>query len=205
MGGRIRRGDARTLRGVRRSTIDAVITSPPYINAIDYLRGHKLALVWLGYSTQDVREVKSLGIGAPKGHQRRDSSQLNRIVRAAMTDGLSASIERTVKHYVYDMMACLKQTFRVLRPEGYAVYVVSNSILRGAEVDTARIIIESASVAGLELESRYSREIPRQHRYLPPPQVTRNPQLATRMRTESVLRFRKATVRSRQLRELSQC
>ena len=191
VGGRVHHGDARTLRGVRSASVDAVVTSPPYINAIDYLRGHKLALVWLGYGTQEIREIKSVGVGAPTRHRRQESNLLNEIVQTANVERLSPSIERVVKRYVYDMMACLKQTYRVLRPRGYAVYVVSNSILRGVEVDTARIIIEMASEAGLQLESRYARDIPREHRYLPPPQSTENRQLAARMRTESVLRFQK--------------
>ena len=190
-GGRIRLGDARTLHGVKRESIDAVVTSPPYINAIDYLRGHKLALVWLGYASQEIRQVRSLGIGAPTKQERRASDRANTIVTEATTEQLSSSLERIVKRYVHDLLACLRQTYRVLCPRGYAVYVVSNSVLRGVEVDTARIIEEAAKDAGLHLENRYAREISRQHRYLPPPQATKNDKLAARMRTESVLRFRK--------------
>ena len=189
--GRVRLGDARTLRGVRPASVDAVVTSPPYINAIDYLRGHKLALVWLGFATPKIRNIKSLGVGSSTRHQRQESNRLNGIVRTASVEDLSPNIERVVKRYVHDMAACLKQTYRVLRPGGYAVYVVSNSMLRGVEVDTAKIIVETASDAGLQLEDSYVRDIPREHRYLPPPQATANSQLATRMRTESVLRFQK--------------
>ena len=196
--GRVRRGDARTLRGVKPASVDAVITSPPYMNAIDYLRGHKLALVWLGYATLEIRKIKSLGVGAPAQHQRRESNRLNEMVRIASVGELSPGTERVVKRYVYDMMACFKQTYRVLRPGGYAVYVVSNSRLGGAEVDTAKLIVEIASEAGLQLEESYVRDIPREHRYLPPPQATANPQLAMRMRTESVLRFQKKSDRESQ-------
>ena len=189
--GRVGLGDARTLRGVRPASVDAVVTSPPYINAIDYLRGHKLALVWLGFATPKIRNIKSLSVGSSTPHQRQESNRLNGIARTASVEDLSPSNERVVKHYVHDMAACLKQTYRVLRPGGYAVYVVSNSMLRGVEVDTAKIIVETASDAGLQLEDSYVRDIPREHRYLPPPQATANSQLATRMRTESVLRFYK--------------
>ena len=170
--------------------MDAVITSPPYMNAIDYLRGHRLALVWLGYSVQDVRNVRSKGIGASDASKRRRSKSVNRIIQTANLEGHPVSVDRTIGRYVRDMMACLRQTRRVLRPGGYAVYVISNSVQRGVEIDTARIIVESAAEAGLHLEDEYTREIPGEHRYLPPPQSTRNPRMAGRMRTESVLRFR---------------
>ena len=189
--GRVRPGDARTLRGIRPESIDAVVTSPPYMNAIDYLRGHKLALAWLGFATPEIRNIKSLGVGASGQLHQRESNRLNGIVRIASVVELTPSIERVVKRYVYDMMACLRQIYRVLRPGGYAVYVVSNSMLRGVEVDTAKVIVEIASEAGLQLEDSYVRDIPREHRYLPPPQATANSQLAARMRTESVLRFQK--------------
>ena len=189
--GKIRRGDARSLRGVKSESIDAVVTSPPYINAIDYLRGHKLALVWLGYASKDIRQLKSQGIGAASQRRLKAIHRASEIVQKASVVCTSPDVERTVNRYVLDMLACLRQTNRVLRPGGYAVYVVSNSSLRGNEVDTARITTEVAEEAGLSLEDRYVRDIPRQHRYLPPPQSTGNSQLAARMRTETVLFFRK--------------
>ena len=189
--GKVRKGDARTLRGIRSASVDAVITSPPYLNAIDYLRGHKLALVWLGYGSSDISRIKCLGVGARTQHERHASKRVSEITRLASISELPPKIDRVVRPYAYDMMACLRQTHRVLRPNGYAVYVVSNSVLRGAEIDTARIIEETASDAGLLLEGRYMREIPRERRYLPPPQTANDDQLAGRMRTESVLRFRK--------------
>ena len=189
--GRVLQGDARVLRGVDRDSVDAVITSPPYLNAIDYLRGHKLALVWLGYTISRIRDIKILGIGTHSQLKPKDKERLDWIVRHVSTGEFLPGTERVVQGYAHDIARCLRRVCRVLRPGGYAVYVVSNSILRGVEIDTAKAIIELASGAGLELESRYSREIPREHRYLPPPQVSSNNQLAARMRTESILRFRK--------------
>ena len=191
-GGRIGQGDARSLRGIRAASVDAVITSPPYLSAIDYLRGHKLALVWLGYSITQISEVKSLGVGSRRQRKKREADRLDEIVQLATIGVSPRDIGRIVMRYTSDMKNCLKQAYRVLRPGGYAVYVVSNSVLRGTEIDTARVVIESALDAGFQFEGRYARDIPREHRYLPPPQTTSNEQLAARMRTESVLRFRKS-------------
>ena len=191
-GGRVRQGDARTLRGTRAASVDAVVTSPPYLNAIDYLRGHKLALVWLGYSMAQINEVRSLGVGSSRQPKELEADRLDEIVKLATIGESPRDIGRIVMRYTFDMKSCLKQAYRVLRRGGYAVYVVSNSVLRGTEIDTARIVIEAASDAGFRFEDRYAREIPREHRYLPPPQATANDQLAARMRTESVLRFRKS-------------
>ncbi|HWA34777.1 MAG TPA: hypothetical protein VG737_11630, partial [Cyclobacteriaceae bacterium] len=43
----VHQGDARKLRNIDDDSIHAIITSPPYLNALDYMRGHKLSLVWL--------------------------------------------------------------------------------------------------------------------------------------------------------------
>src|SRR5205807_10007991 len=43
----IKLADARSLP-VDDNSIDIVITSPPYLNAIDYVRGHKFSLIWMG-------------------------------------------------------------------------------------------------------------------------------------------------------------
>ena len=191
--GRVRRGDARTLRGIKAASVDAVVTSPPYLNAIDYLRGHKLALVWLGHPTFQVNAVKSLGVGTGRAQrEKQDDKRLDEIVQMAGVGASPTDIKRIVRGYASDMKNCLKQAYRVIRPGGYAVYVVSNSVLRGTQIDTARIVIEAAADAGFQFEDRYARDIPREHRYLPPPQTTANDQLAARMRTESVLRFRKS-------------
>src|SRR5262249_30980273 len=61
----VRHGDARTLR-LRRRSVDLVLTSPPYLNAIDYLRGHRLSLVWLGYSVGELRAIRSGSIGTER-------------------------------------------------------------------------------------------------------------------------------------------
>lgn len=51
-------GDAR-LMPLADGVVDLIVTSPPYANAIDYMRAHKFSLVWFGES------VRSCPIGAP--------------------------------------------------------------------------------------------------------------------------------------------
>lgn len=45
--------DARAMPIADRS-VDLIVTSPPYANAIDYMRAHKFSLVWFGKSVVDV-------------------------------------------------------------------------------------------------------------------------------------------------------
>ena len=95
--GKVREGDARTLRGIRSASVDAVITSPPYLNAIDYLRGHKLALVWIGYGSSDIKRIKSLGVGARTQHDRHAPSRVSDIIQLATVSELPPKAERVVR------------------------------------------------------------------------------------------------------------
>ena len=56
--------DARRLSRIPSSSIDAIITSPPYLNAIDYMRGHKFSLIWFGYNLAFLRSIRSTAIGS---------------------------------------------------------------------------------------------------------------------------------------------
>ena len=60
---RIHEGDARKLP-LNDASIDLVLTSPPYLNAIDYMRCSKFSLVWMGHeiASFDASELQTLGL-----------------------------------------------------------------------------------------------------------------------------------------------
>ena len=72
-------GDARCL-DLQDESIDLVITSPPYLNAIDYLRCSKFSLVWMGYSIGDLRRIRSTAVGTEVGMDARDDQEIQRIL-----------------------------------------------------------------------------------------------------------------------------
>ena len=79
---------------------------------------------------------------------------------------------------------------RVLSESGRAVFVVGNSNLRGVFISNSNALKHAAELAGLSLVSERERDLPGQHRYLPPPAQS-DSMLAGRMRTEVVLAFAK--------------
>lgn len=56
--------DARDMAGVPDGAVDLIITSPPYLNAINYMRGHRLSLHWMGYTASDCRKMAGRCVGA---------------------------------------------------------------------------------------------------------------------------------------------
>lgn len=183
-------GDARNL-SLADNSVDAVITSPPYLNAIDYIRGHKLALVWLGYRVGDLREIRGQSIGA----ERKPDCDAEKSVISKLLPALGDLSElptkalRMVFRYLIDMASVLQEIRRTLKPGGRAVLVVGNSRLRNVFIDNAAAVNAAAHLVGLETIARIERELPPSRRYLPPPAELVTSNLTKRMRTEVVLSF----------------
>lgn len=186
----VRRGDARRLDAVPTASIDAAITSPPYLNAIDYLRGHRLALVWLGYRLGVLRAIRAGNIGSERAPSAgADGAVATAITVAASTlAALPPRLRRMVDRYALDLAATMDELHRVVRQDGNVVFVVGNSCLHDVFIENDRLVIAAAERAGFRLTGRHVRNLPPARRYLPPP--TRGDSILNkRMRTESVLTF----------------
>lgn len=184
-------GDARNLP-VDDASIDAVVTSPPYLNAIDYVRGHRLALVWLGFSLDSLREIRSSSIGAERGldDPGKEAEAKELVVNAGDLNALPNRQRQMVFRYALDIRAAISEVARVLRPGGLATLVVGNSSLRGVYVANDALILSAAEAVGLDLVSRDERTLPPSRRYLPPPSNQDGSDLKNRMRAEVVVRLR---------------
>ena len=188
----IRFGDARALP-VESASIDMVITSPPYLNAIDYLRGHKLSLVWMGENISRIRSIRAGNIGA---EIHGSSMPLNTMQEAmdAMLDSerLDNRYLGMIRHYIIDMSKVMEECTRVLKYKARAIFVIGDSSIRGQYVKNSEALIRLANGAGLSLVSRNTRPIETKRRYLPPPESERaGNSMQGRMREEVILEFRK--------------
>ena len=130
----IRQADARLLDGVDDASIDLVLTSPPYLNAIDYLRGHRLALVWLGHELRPLREIRANSVGAERVIPATDTNRdVRRFVGNVEWSNIAARHLGWIRRYASDMDAVLRQIVRVIKRTGQVVLVLGNSFLRGGD------------------------------------------------------------------------
>ena len=177
-------GDSRELE-VSDASVDMVITSPPYLNAIDYLRGHRMSLVWLGHELSELRAIRSDSVGAERGP---DPSQcdVGDIVDAmGHIENLPTRHAGMVKRYAHDVNCMVGEVSRVLKPGGCATFVVGNSCLKDVFISNASAISRAATLNGLTVCDKYERELPRRQRYLP---ITDDGTLGRRIRTETILK-----------------
>ena len=187
-------GDARDLHELEATSVDAIVTSPPYLNAIDYLRGHRLSLVWLGYNVRELRDRRSHMVGSERAPDSEvDGDYIKELLTAVPeAEQLGPRFHRIFERFVGDLGKVMTEAFRVLRPGGKAIYVIGDSTLRGVFVRNTELVIAAAQRAGLTLVAQSQRELPPMKRYLPPPGNSGVGPLSTRMRTESVLSFARA-------------
>lgn len=178
-------GDARQIALEDRS-VDAILTSPPYLNAIDYMRGHRLSLVWLGHRLGDLRTIRSNTVGAERGGEAADAKVED--VASAMCDleALAPRHRRMVRRYANDLIQMMRQAERVLRADGRATYVLGNSCLKDVFIQNSAGVARAGAHAGMRLLSETERDLPAASRYLP---VTATGKLSKRMRTETILTF----------------
>jgi SAM-dependent methyltransferase len=189
----INRGDARNLPLPDKS-VDLVITSPPYLNAIDYLRGHKLSLVWMGHRIREIRDLRSQNIGTESSVRSMVNADYVRSALKTMGDleKLSGRSQGMLSQYVHDMNSVLAEISRVLKHHGEAVIVVGNSTIRGIFIKNSRALTYLARANGLTLTATRRRRLLENRRYLPPPgNKISGKLLRSRMREEVILTFAK--------------
>jgi SAM-dependent methyltransferase len=183
-------GDARNLP-VESHSIDLVLTSPPYLNAIDYLRCSKFSLVWMGHSIEALRQLRAQSVGTERGLSVDDDKKSELIVRdLRLRPKLSTRHEAILRRYVGDMSRSVQEVARVLKKGGRAVYVIGENSIKGTYVRNADVVIAVAESAHLQLQERRSRGLPANRRYLPPPERRGDDAaLDSRMRREVLLTF----------------
>ena len=184
-------GDARNLTLIENDSIDCIITSPPYLNAIDYMRGHRLSLVWLGYRLSELRKIREVVIGAERLSNNTPCENFAEILAELGLDQFESRTKNMLARFHSDMVQQTQEAYRILKKGSIGTYVIGNSTIRGTYVRNSELLKHAAGLAGFEVLRETEREIPVHRRYMPVT-VDAGNSLASRMRMEHVIDFRKA-------------
>ena len=170
---RIIAGDARNLyaSGVPADSADLIVTSPPYANALDYMRAHKFSLAWLGDPIPSLTELRARYIGSESVGGRAGDTAVDLPASVqAVVDRLAdkdAAKSRVLRRYFVDMSAAIGEMGRALRPGAAAIIVVGPSTMRGLAIPTHRCLADLASGVGLDVVAVAPRNLDRDRRMMP--------------------------------------
>ena len=164
-------GDARALP-LASATVDLIMTSPPYANALDYMRAHKFSLTWLGEPIPNLTSLRARYIGSEsktKDTGTSDAAHIPPTVQSVV-DQLAikdAQKARVLHRYFTDISASITEMARVLRPGAAAVIVVGPSTMRGIDIPTHQCLADLAAYAELDVIGVVPRNLDRDRRMMP--------------------------------------
>ena len=152
--------DARNLKGISSNSIDLAVTSPPYMNAVDYPRTHQLELYWLGFANGSLQPLKRKHVGTEVV-----TASEYKVIHKTLSELADHEIEKIFKsdprraciasRYVNDMAQNLKEVNRVLKVGKKYVIVVGNNLVRGVQFESWKYLEEIAPRLGFQVDRHF--------------------------------------------------
>ena len=163
--------DARTIGNV--PLVDLAVTSPPYINAYDYVRSLRFEDVWLDLASEStLRKNRKAYIGSEVSNALNDnhiyvpqSKQLVEIINEISQVDVRRS--KIVAAYFEDMARNMISVREALKKGGRYVIVVGDSMIRNTPIPTAKILTDIAIQNGYEFELSFKYVIRDRYLHLP--------------------------------------
>ncbi len=159
-------GDARHLP-VRDASVDAVITSPPYLTRIDYAMATMPEMYLLG-DGELLKRTRHQTMGAPvitrsdKYQKESWGATCNAVLDAVKAHPTKAAMSyywKNIVQYFIDLDLALDEMRRVLAPRGEALLVVQTSYFKDIEIPLGLIYCEMAEGKGLDAAIVYEEEV----------------------------------------------
>ncbi|MFH1789090.1 MAG: DNA methyltransferase [Candidatus Altiarchaeota archaeon] len=148
---RVEQADARSLP-LEDCCVDALVTSPPYLNFVDYTKLYALELSLLVSSSRELEELRSQSMRSHVGAQYKrlsGDSDFTRVLSKVTTESFGdENIPLIVEGYLKDIYLSLAEAYRVMKKGASAVYVVGNAALPGITVDVDLLLAEMAEQIG---------------------------------------------------------
>lgn len=155
--------DARDIK-FNDNTFDLAVTSPPYVNAVDYPRTHQLEIYWLGFENGSLTPLKRKHVGTEsvlckdykKLHKTGIKEADNIISKIFKKDPRRAYI---CYKYLYDMQLNLQEVHRVLKKGGKYIIVVGNNKIRNEVFENWKYIMKIAEKIKFKVENFFGSDI----------------------------------------------
>ena len=153
------------------ASVDLAVTSPPYVNGMDYVMNYKVDLAWLGYARSygDLAAIRRAQVACDNLPRRETAPYLD--TRAVEDPWLGEILPRirenlsrkgtyrrddmhaVVHRYFADLRPVLEGVYRALRPGGRFVVVVGDSLLAGTYVPGDLLFARLGAARGFRIVS----------------------------------------------------
>ena len=150
------------------SSVEFVLTSPPYLNAIDYPRAHKFSQWWL--STDKNPLTRSNYIGLRRSQDGRDyEDQMSQIpsLRGKLEPFKEMPIYKNISQYILDISLITNELYRVSKTDCSVAFVVANNVIAGLTFPVSTIIESLLEQCGFSSIVSTARTIKRTRRRYP--------------------------------------
>src|SRR3989344_7782152 len=135
-------GDSRNLKKIKDNSVDLIVTSPPYVNALDYYRVHMYNMLWLGMNYSAFKQNE---IGGHSHHLP------NRF--------------RLLSEYLGDMLRSMLEMNRVLEKRKVCAIVVGNSSIDYELIESYKHFVNMSKYIGFEVKKIIFRNIDKSSKY----------------------------------------
>lgn len=150
------------------NSIDLIVTSPPYANALDYMRAHKFSLVWLGQQVAELSSLRGKYIGAERLDNEEAVPLPENAQRAiANLSEVDRQKSRVLAKYLREMRRVIEEMYRVIRPGRAVIIVIGPSTMRGKRIATQEFLARIAEQVGFAVVGPLERPLDRNRRMLP--------------------------------------
>lgn len=154
------------------NSIDIVITSPPYVNGMDYVINYKIEMAWLEMVTNydGLKALKNKMVACDNlsrkiVHEFSEQNTklydewLNDIVETIKTKiAKKGNYRRSDMHFIVqkyfnDLYSVFKNVYEGLKPNGRFVIVIGDSLIAGTYIPTDLILARMGKRMGFQIES----------------------------------------------------
>lgn len=156
---KIKLKDARKT-GIKKNTVDMIITSPPYVTSYEYADIHQLTGYWFEY-IDEIKDFRKDFIGTFYSNNKKLETKSK--IAKKIIDELEKKnlrVAREVAKYFNDMYDVAKEMKRILKKDGRACLVIGNTTFKEVKIESAEIFSDFLLDLGFEIEKIIKRSIP---------------------------------------------
>jgi tRNA G10 N-methylase Trm11 len=149
------------------NNVQLIVTNPPYISSIRYFEVCKLEMYWLQFITEpdEYFSLDKKGVGTERFYKNEyktfeslGKENIDRISQRIFDAG-NNKMSKVVTRFFKDMEKVFCEMHRVLRPKGYIVMKISDSLVRKELIPTHQFLIDIAKSLGFRIIDAFKDKI----------------------------------------------